>query len=94
MVWSIGKKKPNYCHLQFMERSTMGKEEDKLEKVALLYLGGSSPFLFKKALFFVMDTHSSFDTQPFTCSHAPFHLLSPYPFSFMPSLSLSFPLFT
>ena len=40
MVWSIGKKKPNYCRLQFMERPTMGKEEDKLGKVALFYLGG------------------------------------------------------
>ena len=40
MVWSIGKKKPNYCRLKFMERLTMDKKEDKLGKVALFYLGG------------------------------------------------------
>ena len=54
---------------------TMGKEEDKLEKVALFYLGGlqTSLCLFKKALFFVLGetlggthmdghTHSSLAT--------------------------------
>ena len=49
MVWSIGKKKPNYCRFQFMVRPTMGTDygqgRRQTRKSSIILFGGLQPHL-------------------------------------------------